>query len=61
LAVDTEPMLMKSSISKFNRDEHSMSTEEKEHHDIKQADKDRESQEIPRHPTNNVVNTTWTD
>jgi hypothetical protein len=50
LAVDTEPILMKSSTSKFNRGEHPMSTKKKEHHDIKQADKDKESQEIPRHP-----------
>ena len=61
LTVDTEPMLMKSSISKLNRDEHSISTDKKEHYNIKQADKDRESQEIPSHPTNNVVNITWTD
>ena len=60
-AADTKPILMKSSISKLNRDEHPLSTDKKEHYGIKQADKDRESQEIPRHPTNNVVNTTWTD
>jgi hypothetical protein len=61
LAVSTEPILMKSSISKFNRGEHSMSTKKKEHCDIKQADKDKESQEIPRHPSNYVVNITWTN
>ena len=38
-----------------------MSTKEKEHHDIKQADKDKESQEIPRHPSNYVANITWTN
>jgi hypothetical protein len=51
---------MKSSISKFNRGEHSMSTKKKEHYGIKQADKDKESQEIPRHPSNYVVNITRT-
>ena len=42
LTVNTEPILMKSNISKFNRGEHSMSTKEKEHYDIKQADKDKD-------------------
>ena len=55
LTADTEPILMKSSISKFNRDEHAMSTEKKVYYDIKQADKDKESQEIPRHSPNYVV------
>jgi hypothetical protein len=55
LTVETEPILMKSSISKFNRDEHAMSTEKKVYYDIKQADKDKESQEIPRHSPNYVV------
>jgi hypothetical protein len=61
LNADTKPMLMNSSISKLNRDERSLSTDKKEYYDIKQADKDRESQEIPRHPTNNAANITWTD
>ena len=38
-----------------------MSTKKKEHYGIKQADKDKESQEIPRHPPNYVVNITWTN
>jgi hypothetical protein len=50
LTADTnKPILMKSSISKLNRDEHSLLTDKKEYYDIKQADKDRESQEIQRH------------
>jgi hypothetical protein len=61
LNVNTEPILMKSSILKFNRGEHPMSTKETEHYDIKQADKDKESQEIPRHPSNYVANITWTN
>jgi hypothetical protein len=58
-AVNTEPTLTTSSISKFNRGEHSKSTKEKEHCDTKQADKDKESQEIPRHRPNHVANITW--
>jgi hypothetical protein len=57
-AVNTEPTLTTSSISKFNRGEHSKSTKEKEHRDTKQADKDKESQEIPRHRPNHVANIT---
>jgi hypothetical protein len=41
---------MNSSISKLNRDERSLLTDKNEYCGIKQADKDRESQEIPRHP-----------
>jgi hypothetical protein len=40
-AVKTESTLTTSSISKFNRGEHSKSTKEKEHCDTKQADKDK--------------------
>jgi hypothetical protein len=54
LTADTKPILMNSSISKLNRDEHSLSTDKKEHHGIKQADKDRDSQETPRHRSTRI-------
>jgi hypothetical protein len=52
---------MTSSISKFNRSEHSKLTKEKEQDDTKQADKDKESQETSKHPPNNVPNITMTN
>ena len=52
----TELTLTTSSISKPNGSEHSKLTKEKEQYDTKQADKDKESQETSKHPSNNVPN-----
>jgi hypothetical protein len=54
----TELSLTTSSISKSNGSEHSKLTKEKEQYDTKQADKDKESQETSKHPSNNVPNIT---
>jgi hypothetical protein len=53
----TELALTTSSISKSNGSEHSELTKEKEQDDTKQADKDKESQETSKHPSNNTPNT----
>jgi hypothetical protein len=61
LTVGSEPIRTTQSLSKLNRDGRLSPTDKKEHCGIKQADKGRDSQETPRHPINNTVNTTWID
>jgi hypothetical protein len=61
LTIGSKTILTTQSLSKLNRDERLSSTDKKEHCDIKQADKGRDSQETPRHPINNTANTTWID
>ena len=57
----TELSLTTSNISKPNGSEHPKLTTEKEQDDTKQADKDKESQEISKHPPNNAPNITKTN